>query len=109
MDEVISKAILSGLGFASLARDAIRETAQELVKESKLSEEEGRRLVKTFQQRSAKAQRALEQKVHAAVHKALKHLNVAPAGPNGTRVARPGTKRTSPPPRRHTARAAVAR
>ncbi len=60
MNEMISRAILSGLGFASLTRDAIRQTAQHLVKRSKLSEDEGRRLVKDFQKRSARAQKVLE-------------------------------------------------
>jgi polyhydroxyalkanoate synthesis regulator phasin len=77
MNEVISKAILSGLGFASLTGDAIRETAQALVKQSKLSEKEGRRLVKDFQQRSHGAQKTLEKKVNAAVRKALKTLDIS--------------------------------
>ena len=75
MKEIISKAILSGLGFASLTRDAIAQTANDLVKQSKLSETEGRRLVKEFQKRSAHAQKVLEKKVESAVHDALKHLD----------------------------------
>jgi len=76
MKEMISKAILSGLGFASLTRDAIMETANDLVKQSKLSEAEGRRMVKDFQQRSAHVQKAFEKKVESAVHQALKHLEL---------------------------------
>jgi len=79
MNEVISKAILSGLGFASLTRDAISETAQSFVKQSKLSEQEGRRLVKEFQKRTATAEKALEKKVNEAVRKALKTLELATA------------------------------
>ena len=79
MNEVISKAILSGLGFASLTRDAIRETAQAFVKQSKLSEKEGRRLVKEFQQRTATAEKALEKRVNEAVRKALKTIDMATA------------------------------
>ena len=36
MEEIISKAVLSGLGFVSLTRDAIHETARDLVKRSKI-------------------------------------------------------------------------
>ena len=79
MNEVISKAILSGLGFASLTRDVIRETAQSFVKQSKLSEHEGRRLVKEFQDRSLSAQKSLEKKVNEAVRKAIKTLDLEPA------------------------------
>jgi polyhydroxyalkanoate synthesis regulator phasin len=81
MNKVISKAILSGLGFASLTRDAIRETAQVFVKQSKLSEKEGRRLVKEFQQRSVSAQKALEKKVDEAVRKAIKTLDLSTSAP----------------------------
>ena len=76
MNDVISKAILSGLGFASLTRDAIVETANALVKQSKMSEREGRRLVKEFQVRSKSAQKVLEKKVNEAVSKAVKALEL---------------------------------
>ena len=76
MNEVISKAVLSGLGFASLTGEAIRKTAHDLVKRSKLSEEEGKRLVKNFQRRSVVAERSLKKNVDAAVKKALKQLDL---------------------------------
>ena len=52
MSEVISKALLCGLGLASLTKDAIQKTAEDLVKQSKISEDEGRRMVKELQKRS---------------------------------------------------------
>jgi polyhydroxyalkanoate synthesis regulator phasin len=79
MNDIISKAILSGLGFASLTREAIRGSAQELVKQSKLSQAEGKRLVKDFQRRSVRVEKALEKKVEAAVAKALKVLDLPSA------------------------------
>ena len=79
MNEAISKAVLSGLGFASLTRDAIHETAQHLIAQSRLTEEEGRRVVEEFQRRAVKAEKALEKKVHAAVRNALKQLDRQPA------------------------------
>lgn len=76
MTELVSKAILSGLGFMNLSREAIQQSVKHLVNQSKLSEEEGRRLVKDFERRSVQAQQKLEKRVHAAVHKAMKHMNL---------------------------------
>jgi len=101
MNETISKAVLSGLGFASLAGEAIRETARGLVKKSKISEEEGRRVVEAFHARLARAERTLEKRVNMAVRKALKQLELAsPRNPKATKdKATPKTKsqrRTKP-------------
>jgi len=76
LSDLISRALLCGLGLASLTKDAIRKTAEDLVDQSKLSEEEGRRLVKELQRRSTQAQKALEKKVEIAVHKVLKNFNL---------------------------------
>ena len=75
MADIISKAILSGLGLASLTKDAIKKTAEDLVSQSKLSEAEGRRLVRDFQRRTARAHKTLETKVESAIHNALESLD----------------------------------
>jgi polyhydroxyalkanoate synthesis regulator phasin len=77
MSDLISRALLCGLGLASLTKDAIQKTAEDLIDRSNLSEEEGRKLVKDLQKRSIQAQKALEKKVETAVHKALKNLDMA--------------------------------
>ncbi|MGD0769614.1 MAG: hypothetical protein ABSB42_15635 [Tepidisphaeraceae bacterium] len=76
MSDLISRALLCGLGLASLTKDAIRKTAEEFVDQSKISEAEGRRLVKELQRRSTQAQKALEKKVEIAVRKVLKNFNL---------------------------------
>ena len=76
MSDLISRALLCGLGLASLTKDAIRKTAEDLVDRSKISEEEGRRLVKDLQRRSTQAQKTLETKVEIAVRKVLKNFNL---------------------------------
>jgi polyhydroxyalkanoate synthesis regulator phasin len=76
MSDVFTKALLSGLGLASLTKDAIKKTVEDLVDKSKISEEEGRRLVKDFQRRSAQTQKDVEKKVKTAVNKVLKNLNL---------------------------------
>ena len=76
MSDFISKALLCGLGLASLTKDTIQKAAEDLVDQCKLSEEEGRRLVKELQRRSAQAQKALEKQVNTGVHKVLENLNL---------------------------------
>jgi polyhydroxyalkanoate synthesis regulator phasin len=76
MSDIISRAVLCGLGLANLTKDAIKKTAEDLVDQSKISEEEGRKLVKELQRRSVQAEKALEKKVETAVHKALGKLNL---------------------------------
>ena len=76
MKEMISKAIFSGLGLMSLTMEAIQETVTDLVNQSKLSEAEGRKVVKAFAQRSARTQQMLEKRVDSAVHKVLKNLDL---------------------------------
>lgn len=77
MTDLISKAMLSGLGLASLTKDAIEQMAKDLARRSKLSEQEGRRLVKDLQRKSAQAQKAMHQTVESAVHTFAKSLHVA--------------------------------
>jgi polyhydroxyalkanoate synthesis regulator phasin len=80
MGDIISKALLTGLGLASLTKDAIEKTVSDIASRSNLSEAEGRRLVKDLQKRSGEAQKALEEKVESVVHDVLErfHLTTIP-------------------------------
>ena len=77
MSDYITKTLLTGLGLASLTKDAVQKLGKELAQRSNLSEKEGRRLIKDLERRSAEASRALEKKVNAAVHKVVRGLNLA--------------------------------
>jgi polyhydroxyalkanoate synthesis regulator phasin len=92
MNNIISKAVLSGLGFASLTGEAIQKTAHDLVKRSKLSESEGKRLVRDFKRRSVVTERSLKKNVDAAVKKALKQLDLERI-PHPNRSEKTGGKR----------------
>jgi polyhydroxyalkanoate synthesis regulator phasin len=92
MREEISRALLCGLGLASLTKDAIRKTAEELVKKSKISEEEGRRLVMDLPRRSKEAQKALEKHVDGAVHKIFQHVDLAAIINDRLKDAKPAAK-----------------
>jgi polyhydroxyalkanoate synthesis regulator phasin len=45
MMDLLKRGILTGIGIASLTKDKIEELAEKIIEESKLSEEEGRKLV----------------------------------------------------------------
>jgi len=77
MSDAINKALLCGLGLASLTKETIEKTVQELIKQSKLSEAEGKRVLKKLPRRSKQAQKALVKAVDTEVHKVLRHLDLA--------------------------------
>jgi polyhydroxyalkanoate synthesis regulator phasin len=77
LSDLFSRALLCGLGLASLSKDAIQKTAEDFIEQSKISEEEGKKLVKDFHKRALQAQKALDRKVEDAVNKALRSLNIA--------------------------------
>ena len=76
MSDLITKALLCGLGLASLTKDAIQKTARDLVDKSTITEQEGRKLVKDLHRRSTQARKALDSRIEEAVHKALKTLDL---------------------------------
>jgi|tagenome__1003787_1003787.scaffolds.fasta_scaffold20313974_2 polyhydroxyalkanoate synthesis regulator phasin len=111
MKDLFNRALLVGLGLASLTKDAIRKTAEDMVNRSKISEEEGRRLVKDLQRRSARARKALEKQVDSAVHKVFENVDLSTVIKN--RLKRPkATRKAAPkgaakrPRRRRTTKAA---
>lgn len=77
MNDEMSRALFCGLGLASLTKDAIQKTVEDLVEQSKVSEEEGRRLASELQRRSKQAQKALKKEVDATVQKLFQNLDLA--------------------------------
>ena len=77
MSDLISRALLCGLGLASLSKDAIQKTAEDFIEQSKISEEEGKKLVKEIHRKALKVQKSLDKKVEDAVNHALRGLDVA--------------------------------
>lgn len=100
MSDTISKALLCGLGLASLTKDAIQKTAEDLVNQSKISEEEGRKLVKDLQRRSKQAQKVLEKEVDAAVHKVFQYLDLTAIINDRLQGSKPAAKTAKKAPRR---------
>lgn len=100
MSETAKKALLCGLVLASLTKDAIQKAADELVKQSKISEAEGARLVKDLLQRSKQAQKVLENEVDAVVHKAFQLLDLSAIVNNRLKDAKPAKKAAKKIPNR---------
>ena len=100
MSDLISRALLCGLGLASLTKDAIQKSVEDLIEQSKISEAEGRRLVKDLRRRSARAQKDLEKHVDTAVHKVLTNFDVAGMIVDRLQGSKPARKRARKRPRR---------
>ncbi len=76
MMDLLKRGILTGIGIASLTKDKIEELAEKIIEESKLSEEEGRKLVENLLKQSKEARKNLEEEVKKTVADALKKLNI---------------------------------
>lgn len=76
MMDLLKRGILTGIGIASLTKDKIEELAEKIIEESKLSEEEGRKLVDNLLKQSKEARKNLEEEVKKTVGDALEKLDV---------------------------------
>jgi polyhydroxyalkanoate synthesis regulator phasin len=76
MMDLLKRGILTGIGIASLTKDKIEELAEKIIEESKLSEEEGRKLVENLLKQSKEARKNLEEEVKKTVGDALEKLDV---------------------------------
>ena len=60
MIELIKKAVLTGIGVASLTKEKMEEISKEFVEKGKLSEEEGEKLVADMLKRAEDSRKSLE-------------------------------------------------
>ena len=76
MFDLLKKTILTGIGIASMTKDKIEELGKKISEESKLSAEEGKRLVQDLLKQSEKAKNNLEAEVQKFVKIALGKLDI---------------------------------
>ena len=76
MFDLLKKIILTGIGIASMTKDKIEELGKKISEESKLSAEEGKRLVQDLLRQSEKAKNHLEAEVQKFVKIALEKLDI---------------------------------
>ncbi|AZR74241.1 hypothetical protein BBF96_13035 [Anoxybacter fermentans] len=76
MLDLLKKTVLIGIGIASMTKDKIEELAKKIAEESKLSEEEGKKLVEDLLRQSDEARKHLESQVEKLVKNVLEKLDI---------------------------------
>lgn len=77
MIDLIKKAMLTGVGLASISIDKIDDIAKELMEQGNLTEQEGRKLVQEMLGYAEKSKQQLEKQVDSYVAKAMSKMDVA--------------------------------
>ncbi|MBC8198601.1 MAG: hypothetical protein H8E80_00935 [Desulfobacteraceae bacterium] len=79
MFNLIKKAMFTGIGLALKTKDEVEDLANELVKQGKMSEEEGGKFLDELRKRYDEAQKKLEQRVEKTVKKLIKKADLVTA------------------------------
>lgn len=77
MEDLFKKFINAGVGFVSLTSDRVQTTIDALVKESKLSEQEGKKIMDDLKKNSETKRKELEQQFSSIASKMMKSVGVA--------------------------------
>lgn len=77
MIDLIKKAVLTGIGIASLTREKVEEFSKELIDKGKLSEQEGEKFVQEMQKRAEESREALKNQTDKFVESALNKMQLA--------------------------------
>lgn len=79
MIDLIKKAVLTGMGVASLTIDKIDEFSKELIEKGKLSEQEGEKFVLEMRKRAEESREALKHQTDKMVEASLNRMQLARA------------------------------
>ncbi|TGE28044.1 phasin family protein [Hymenobacter metallicola] len=77
MEDLFKKFINAGVGFVSLTSDRVQTTIDALVRESKLSEEEGKKIMDDLKKNSETKRKELEKQFSSIATKLMKSVGVA--------------------------------
>ena len=77
MEDLVKKFIYTGVGFAAFAVDKVKETVDSLVKEDKISEEEGKKIVDEFLQNTETKKDEFESQLKMVVEKVVSSFSFA--------------------------------
>ncbi|MGB3224774.1 MAG: hypothetical protein WBB23_18365 [Desulforhopalus sp.] len=77
MIELIKKAVLTGVGIASLTKDKIEDLAKELVVKGKMSEQEGEKLVQEILDRAEESRTNINNQTEKIVRKTIAKMQLA--------------------------------
>ncbi len=76
MFDLIKKAVFTGIGVTHMTKDKVKRLGDDIAREAKLSEEEGKKFVEELQKKSENARIAGEKMIKDTVEKTLKALNI---------------------------------
>ncbi len=77
MIELIKKAVLTGVGIASLTKDKMEDLAKELVVKGKMSEQEGEKLVQEILNRAEESRTTINNQTENLVRKTITKMQLA--------------------------------
>ena len=76
MFDLIKKTMLTGVGLALKTKDEVENLAEDLIKQGKLSETEGRKFLEELRDKYEDSQKKLEKRVEKTVKELLKKANL---------------------------------
>lgn len=76
MKDFINKALLAGLGLASMTKEKIEEFASKMAEEGKMTNEEGKKFFDEIFKKSEQFKQDIENKIEESVKKVLIKLNI---------------------------------
>jgi polyhydroxyalkanoate synthesis regulator phasin len=77
MIELIKKAVLTGVGIASLTKDKIEDLANELIDKGKMSQQEGEKLVQEMLSRADESRESMKSQTENLVKKTIAKMQLA--------------------------------
>lgn len=79
MMDLFKKAVLAGIGIASLTMEKVEELSKDLIDKGKLSEQEGEKFLQEMQKRAEESREALKQQTDRLVESAIGRMQLAKA------------------------------
>ncbi len=77
MIDLIKKALLTGVGIASLTKDKVDELAKELIDKGKISEQEGEKLVQDLFDQAEESRETLKSQTESLVKNIIAKMHLA--------------------------------
>ena len=79
MMDLFKKAVLAGIGVASLTMEKVEELSKDLIDKGKLGEQEGEKFLQEMQKRAEESREALKQQTDRLVESAIDRMQLAKA------------------------------
>jgi len=77
LEELFKKFVYTGVGLVSLTKDKLESTITNLIKDEKISEKEGKKIVDDFLKNTGTKKKELETQLKDSVNKTVSKLNFA--------------------------------